>query len=188
MGSRVAVRVRPLLLPCGGARSQAALGRVPARKFFAKETLQLPKASSLTAGLGAGAARRRRDARDGGSSLVIEVGGVGGVVAAHGGLHLAGLGGTQARGQLRRKRQIVARVVIEARGQRPGVRRGRRGPRALAGHPRSDLAQGAGRWVIGLVLRVGAPAAGGIEDSQITSIVGEIAQSMLERGRIGVGR
>ncbi len=58
----------------------------------------------------------------------------------------------------------------------------------MAGHPRSDLAQGAGRWVVGLVLRVGAPAAGRIEDGEITSIVGEIAQSMLERGRIGVGR
>lgn len=92
MGSRVAVGVRPLLLPRGGARGQAALGRVPTGKFFAKETLQLPEAPSLAAGLGAGAARRRGDARDGGSSLVVEIGGVGGVSgAAHGGLHLAGL-------------------------------------------------------------------------------------------------
>jgi hypothetical protein len=96
----VAVRMRAVLLRGGGVR-EADLGRVSSRKLLAKKALQLPHSPSCTACSGALAAGRRSDARDGGTSLVGEVGSVGRVGAARG--RGAADRGPHAGGELRAK-------------------------------------------------------------------------------------
>ena len=128
------------------------------------------------------------DTRYRGPPLVVEVCTVGGVVLAARGLYWALLGGRDAEGgrQLRGDREIVAGIIIEARGHAAGGRRGR-GRAAAARHPRSNLLhRSASASSGGIVLDLWEATTGRIQDGEVAPVVGEVAHSMIAMGGIGV--